>query len=44
MKICGALGSACDYTLHFMKNVGHFSPLEAPDVWAEHILQRVREP
>ncbi|GLY83780.1 alpha/beta fold hydrolase [Actinoallomurus iriomotensis] len=31
-----------DFTLHFMKNVGHFSPLEAPDVWAEHILEQVR--
>ena len=32
-----------NYTLHFMKNVGHFSPLEAPHVWAEHILEHVRE-
>ncbi|WP_204061610.1 alpha/beta fold hydrolase [Microbispora corallina] len=32
-----------DFTLHLMKNAGHFSPLEAPDVWAEHVLERVRE-
>jgi pimeloyl-ACP methyl ester carboxylesterase len=32
-----------DYTLHFLENTGHFSPLEAPDVWAEHVLERVRE-
>jgi pimeloyl-ACP methyl ester carboxylesterase len=31
-----------DFKLEFMKNVGHFSPLEAPDVWARHVLERVR--
>ncbi|MET8161958.1 alpha/beta hydrolase [Sphaerisporangium sp. NPDC005289] len=32
-----------DHTLHLLENAGHFSPLEAPDVWAEHVLERVRE-
>ncbi|GGK96214.1 hypothetical protein Sme01_31700 [Sphaerisporangium melleum] len=32
-----------DYTLRLLKNAGHFSPLEAPDVWAENVLERVRE-
>ncbi|QXE38043.1 alpha/beta hydrolase [Streptomyces sp. GMY02] len=32
-----------NYDLVLVKNAGHFSPLEAPDVWAEHILEHVRK-
>ncbi|GAA1314026.1 hypothetical protein Psi02_64370 [Planotetraspora silvatica] len=30
-----------DYSLHVMKNVGHFSPLEAPETWATYVLEHV---
>ncbi|MEE6177847.1 alpha/beta fold hydrolase [Mycobacterium sp. 050134] len=31
-----------DFTLEYLENCGHFSPLEAPDAWSEHLLEHVR--
>ncbi|GAB1822188.1 alpha/beta fold hydrolase [Herbidospora sp. RD11066] len=30
-----------DYDLHFMEKTGHFSPVDSPETWAEHILKHV---
>jgi pimeloyl-ACP methyl ester carboxylesterase len=30
-----------DYTLEFLDNCGHFSPLESPDIWSKHVLAHV---
>ncbi|WP_019932682.1 alpha/beta fold hydrolase [Nocardia sp. BMG111209] len=31
-----------DHDLHIMANTGHFSPVDAPEIWARHILEQVR--
>ncbi|MFI7029266.1 alpha/beta fold hydrolase [Microbispora rosea] len=31
-----------DYDLHIMENTGHFSPVDSPETWAEHIRKHVR--
>jgi pimeloyl-ACP methyl ester carboxylesterase len=31
-----------DYELHIMRNTGHFSPVDSPETWAEHIRDHVR--
>ncbi|MEW2160602.1 hypothetical protein AB0950_35890 [Streptomyces sp. NPDC007189] len=30
-----------DYDLHYMENTGHFSPVDSPETWAEHIRKHV---
>ncbi|MFG3207068.1 alpha/beta fold hydrolase [Streptomyces sp. NPDC048192] len=32
-----------DYDLRLMENTGHFSPVDSPETWAEHILKHVQE-
>ncbi|WP_068182658.1 alpha/beta hydrolase [Mycobacterium sp. UM_CSW] len=30
-----------DFTLEFLDNCGHFSPLESPDTWSKHLLEHI---
>ncbi|OBG58461.1 hypothetical protein A9X05_00960 [Mycobacterium sp. E3298] len=30
-----------DFTLEYLDNCGHFSPLESPDMWSKHLLEHI---